>query len=582
MHAGPNAVFEDSEAPDLTPAAAASAPAMDGASDAASLTETPVPEETAPTPAPAKPVVKTRSWRDEMALEEARLRTDINSSDRDPLAEILGMTGDDPYGDNDNDLDRRCVPALPGCSACLCGWHGGAGPHLVCRLSPLSPCRSLPFPPPPTPTPLFPPRIAEEPAEATEDVDGFVVVGTQEEVDAVIAATPPSGLRADAAAAAAAAAAGGGGSTPPGDPLRSAPPSAVASAATTPMRRVRNEAFDQLLTSPSSHMATQNEDDRQAGGISFRVRGHHFVIRALPSKFEGDCEVCARPLKVLIKASRRMQCVHCKLNVHKRCHAGIARQCVAQREPLDGLSTDICPDQGLCAQGYKCAECSVDIGFGGFFGAPPVVCDYTGRYYCQECHKGEVRVIPARVLRSWQFQLFAVSRTSREILIAMHNRPCLDVEALNPELFQHVEELAELRRLRQQLRRMLSFLFSCRFARSSGVLSQLRGRRHFLTSSRWYSLKDLMDLRDGGLLASMAETVRGCVEHIKKKCELCKAQGFYCEHCRRHDAILYPFDDDTARCPACNAGFHRRCFEAMAICPKCVRMENRRLANGTA
>jgi hypothetical protein len=344
------------------------------------------------------------------------------------------------------------------------------------------------------------------------------------------------------------------------------------------MRRVRDEAFDQLLTSPSGVASSHNEDDRQAGGISFRVRGHHFVLRPLPAKFEGDCEVCARPLKVLIKASRRMQCVHCKLNVHKRCHASIARQCVAQRERLEGLLTDICPDRGLCAQGYKCAECSVDVGFGGFFGPPPLICDYTGRYYCQDCHKGELRVIPARVMRSWQFQLYSVSRTSREILIAMHSRPCLDVEALNPELFQHVEEMAELRRLRQQLRRMLSFLFSCRFARSSGVLSQLRGRRHFLTSSRWYSLKDLMDLKDGALLSSMAETVRGCVDHIKNSCQLCQAQGFYCEHCRRHDAILYPFDDDTARCPACNAGFHRRCFEAMAICPKCVRMENRRLA----
>jgi hypothetical protein len=53
------------------------------------------------------PPAKERSWRDEMALEEARLRTGVRGGDLDPLAEILGITGDDPYGELDSDMDKR-------------------------------------------------------------------------------------------------------------------------------------------------------------------------------------------------------------------------------------------------------------------------------------------------------------------------------------------------------------------------------------------------------------------------------------------------------------------------------------------
>lgn len=480
--------------------------------------------------------------------------------------------------------------------------------------------------------------LTSELAEANIECDDFVVIGSQEEVDAVMAATPPSRAALDAAAEAAldASSARDGNTsrsasmsslgrnsasaadnnstmnskTPPttprreGDMLASSPSTPLE----TPLKKYLSEARDRLLLPAARQTAgkDKDEEDQQAGGIVFDIAGHHFEIRRLPPKFEGDCEVCARPLRVLIKASRRMQCVHCKLNVHKRCKEGITRACVASRLALNGLETRVCPESGLCDQDYKCGECGVDVGFAGLFGKPPQLCDYSGRYFCADCHRGEVRVTPARVVRNWQFQLFPVSRTHRELLIAMHDRPCLDVEALNPSLFAHVEEMAELRRLRQKLRATLSFIIRCKLAQGEHLLSALARRRHFLTSSRWYSLKDLMDVRDAGLLATMQSTVAACVEHIKRHCETCKGKGSYCEICRsaaakerakdsssitsveaedmsspyppKCDNIIYPFDDDTTQCSECRSTFHRRCFESAAACPKCVRLQKRRCA----
>ena len=39
---------------------------------------------------------------------------------------------------------------------------------------------------------------------------------------------------------------------------------------------------------------------------------------------------------------------------------------------------------------------------------PAKVCAYTKLYYCDECHVDERSVIPAKIVYSWNFQLFKV------------------------------------------------------------------------------------------------------------------------------------------------------------------------------
>ena len=36
------------------------------------------------------------------------------------------------------------------------------------------------------------------------------------------------------------------------------------------------------------------------------------------------------------------------------------------------------------------------------------LCDYSGQYYCDECHWNDVVVIPARVVHNWDFSLYRV------------------------------------------------------------------------------------------------------------------------------------------------------------------------------
>lgn len=61
------------------------------------------------------------------------------------------------------------------------------------------------------------------------------------------------------------------------------------------------------------------------------------------------------------------------------------------------------------------------------------------------------------------FLLFEqVSKQAKEFLEFIYEEPLLDVQQLNPSLYEHSEPLAAVLRLRQQLKSLRAYLFSCR------------------------------------------------------------------------------------------------------------------------
>ena len=73
----------------------------------------------------------------------------------------------------------------------------------------------------------------------------------------------------------------------------------------------------------------------------------------------------------------------------------------------------------------------------------PVLCDYTGHYFCSEyCHWGNLSVIPSRVVLNWDFQEYPVSKGSKQYLNLMMKKSIIKLESINPKLFSFVEELA--------------------------------------------------------------------------------------------------------------------------------------------
>lgn len=55
-----------------------------------------------------------------------------------------------------------------------------------------------------------------------------------------------------------------------------------------------------------------------------------------------------------------------------------------------------------------------------------------------------------------------VSKQAKEFLEFVYEEPLLDVQQLNPCLYEHCEPLSTVLRLRQQLQSLRAYLFSCR------------------------------------------------------------------------------------------------------------------------
>ena len=71
------------------------------------------------------------------------------------------------------------------------------------------------------------------------------------------------------------------------------------------------------------------------------------------------------------------------------------------------------------------------------------MCKYSGQYYCFDCHLGDERVIPARVLFNWDFRKHKVCVASCEFLDSIEHAVVLNVQEVNKALYMYIPELEE-------------------------------------------------------------------------------------------------------------------------------------------
>ena len=106
-------------------------------------------------------------------------------------------------------------------------------------------------------------------------------------------------------------------------------------------------------------------------------------------------------------------------------------------------------------------------------------------------------------------------------------------------------------------------------------LDALADRPYLYKTENMYSIRDLVELKDGSLLAAAQHSHGACDQHIRKDCQLCSAKGSFCEHCKT-DQIIFPFDVNVTQCKECRAVSHTSCVEegnaAGSPCPRCARI----------
>lgn len=202
-------------------------------------------------------------------------------------------------------------------------------------------------------------------------------------------------------------------------------------------------------------------------------------------------------------------------------------------------------------------------------------CDYNGYYYCSACHWGSLAIIPARVVHNWDLATYPICQASLQQLKVTMNRPLINLNLINPQLFNLVHELDLVRRSRHELHGMRKYLLVCRFAKEDHLLWRNIDRPHLIETTDLYSLQDLVDTGNGELISKLHNLSEVFLKHIKEICQICKGRGHICEICSNEE-VLFPFDALAVTCDVCGAVYHKNCFSRkQERCLKCIRVKER-------
>ncbi|XP_051884759.1 pleckstrin homology domain-containing family M member 3 [Pristis pectinata] len=236
------------------------------------------------------------------------------------------------------------------------------------------------------------------------------------------------------------------------------------------------------------------------------------------------------------------------------------------------LLTVIAVEKGLTAQSFRCAGCQRPVGL--TYGIAKV-CAYSGWYYCQACHVDDLFLIPARLVHNWDTAKHKISKQAKEFLEYITEEPLIDIQQDNPCLYEHVDALATVLRLRQQLKSLRAYLFSCRASVAEDLRRRIFPREYILQHVHLYSLADLQQVFEGKLAPFLMKINKFASAHVYS-CSLCSQKGFICEICNSGQ-IIYPFEGTTTkRCEICGAVFHIECKSRNVPCPRCVHRELRK------
>ncbi|XP_076471617.1 differentially expressed in FDCP 8 homolog A-like [Babylonia areolata] len=284
------------------------------------------------------------------------------------------------------------------------------------------------------------------------------------------------------------------------------------------------------------------------------------------------CEKCNGIIWGVVQEWRK--CLDCGYKCHDKCVPQITRNCAMTKvKENPTFIMEICPrhPKGLLAQDYRCAECKAQILVAD--GVEPRLCEYNGRYYCDLCHWNDLMYLPAQILLNWEFEKYKVCRASKQFLKLMMRKAVINVQEVNPMLFNYVEQLSDIKNLREELLMMKRYILACPTAMQAKLLLQLSSRPHFVECSDRYSLQDLLD-SDEKLIPELVQVHSSWAQHIKTDCELCQGRGYFCELCTSKE-VLFPFDNIAVVCSGCSAVMHRICFAQQVTCPKCERRRKR-------
>jgi len=129
-------------------------------------------------------------------------------------------------------------------------------------------------------------------------------------------------------------------------------------------------------------------------------------------------------------------------------------------------------------------------------------CSYYMRYVCEDCISEEYSIIPAFILKNWNFKKYSISKKAKELLSTWYEKPVIHIKP-NDQALKISFRLRQAVILKRKLHKIFD-LMKCEGVEKV-IIDTMKEHQYLILKQNLFSMKDLCDINDFSLIYKLKD-----------------------------------------------------------------------------
>ena len=144
-------------------------------------------------------------------------------------------------------------------------------------------------------------------------------------------------------------------------------------------------------------------------------------------------------------------------------------------------------------------------------------CSYYMCYICEDCLSNEYSIIPAFILKFWNFKKFSISKNAKELLEKWHDKPVIHIKQSDSIISQ-----STLLHTAIIMKKKIHKIFDLMKCENPDVfaINTLGKYKYLVLRETLFSLKDLVEISEFKMMTKLEEFLKKFEDHILNECSV--------------------------------------------------------------
>jgi len=138
-------------------------------------------------------------------------------------------------------------------------------------------------------------------------------------------------------------------------------------------------------------------------------------------------------------------------------------------------------------------------------------------YICEDCLSNEYSIIPAFILKFWNFKKFSISKNAKELLEKWHDKPVIHIKQSDSIISQ-----STLLHTAIIMKKKIHKIFDLMKCENPDVfaINTLGKYKYLVLRETLFSLKDLVEISEFKMMTKLEEFLKKFEDHILNECSV--------------------------------------------------------------